>query len=63
MNDFEQGVLYAAGILAVLHDQPNMAADIVREAGLDGVDCQDMPEYDRGNLKLVNGNGVTLKGL
>lgn len=63
MTEFDRGVLYAAGILAVLHNQPSMAADIIREAGLDGADCSSMDEYDKENLKLVDGKGVCLKGL
>lgn len=64
MTEFEQGVLYAAGILTALHDQPTLAASIVIEAGLSGVDCGGMPEYDRVNLRLLNEqSGIDLKGL
>ena len=63
MNDFNQGILYAAGILARIHDQPDMAAHVLIEAGLEGADCSFMPEFDRENLEMINGHGITLSGL
>lgn len=63
---FEQGVLMAASVLVSLHDQPGMAADIVREFGLQEADCSKLDNFDKQNLRQIQGlkNGVIkLRGL
>ena len=61
---FNEGVLDAASILVATHDQPTMAATILREAGLQDADCSSMDEFDKVNLRKIQGeNGIALRGL
>lgn len=64
MNEFEQGVLYAAAIVVAIHDQPVIAATIIREAGLSDADCSKLDRFDKNHLsKLQNEKGIALRGL
>ena len=64
VDEFGQGVLYAASLLVALYDQPGMAATIVREAGLSKADCSTLDDYEKKNLgKLMNEQGIALRGL
>lgn len=47
-------VFYAAALLVFLHDQPGMAADILKEAGLETWDCSDMDEFEKSKLRIIN---------
>jgi len=63
---FEQGILMAASALVSLHDQPGMAADIVSEFGLHEADCSQLDEYDKRNLRKIQGlkhGTIKLRGL
>lgn len=56
----------AASVLVSLHDQPGMAADIVREFGLHEADCSKLDNFDKQNLRQIQGlkNGaIKLRGL
>ena len=46
LNEFERGVFYAAYLICELHDEPGVAADVIREANLDGsgIKCLDATE-------------------
>lgn len=63
MKQFEYGVMYAAGLLAAIHDQTSMAADIIVEAGLAGVNCSKLDDTDKANLRLINDQRLHLSGL
>lgn len=63
---FEQGVLMAASVLVSLHDQPGMAADIVREFGLHEADCSKLDNFDKQSLRRIQGlkqGIIKLRGL
>jgi len=45
----------AASVLVATHDQPGMAADIIKELGLNDADCSDLDDFDKANLEKVNG--------
>jgi len=52
--------------LIALHDQPVAAADVVSEMGLSDADCTGLDDYDKRNLKKIQGerNGtIQLRGL
>jgi hypothetical protein len=64
ISEFDQGVLYAAGILACYVGEPTYAADLLKEAGLTDADVSEMDEFDKGNLRSLRGEkGIALKGL
>jgi len=50
-DDFAAGVVYALARLVEMHDQPSMAADILRESG---VDVKFAAEYDVAFLRREN---------
>ena len=61
---FDDGVIIAAAALVRAHDQPTMAADILRECGLTEHDCSHLEEFDKADLRKINrGEGLALKGL
>ena len=63
-SSFNYGIMIAASNIVALHDQPVIAADIIKEAGLANFNCKEMSEYDKENLKVVNKEkGMTLRGL
>ncbi|WP_215846351.1 hypothetical protein [Candidatus Pantoea bituminis] len=50
LNEFERGVFYAAYLICELHDQPVIAADVIREANLD---CSDIRSLDVTERKVL----------
>lgn len=64
MTEFDQGVLYAAAMVVAIHDQPVVAATIIREAGLSDADCSKLDRFDKNHLQKVQGEkGIALRGL
>lgn len=64
LTDTEQGALMAVSILISIHDQPSMAADVVNELGLAHADCSQLDDFDKQNLKKIQGErGVRLHGI
>ncbi|HEK1806884.1 TPA: hypothetical protein SMR79_003444 [Proteus mirabilis] len=64
LTKFQEGIIYAVVLLQKLHDQPTMGANILQEAGLDGIDCSKFDEYDKEALRIINNNyGMNLRGL
>lgn len=56
--------MFAAASLHRLHDQPGMAADVIREAGLCELDCSAMDEFEKEPLRVINKErGMKLTGL
>lgn len=56
----------AASVLVALHDQPGMAADVVREFGLHEADCSKLDDFDKRNLRRIQGlkhGNIKLRGL
>lgn len=47
-----------------LHDEPQVAADVLKQAGLANVDCSKLDDYDKESLCVINTiPGVPLTGL
>lgn len=64
LDQFSHGVLYAAAEVQRLHDEPQVAADLLKSAGLAQVDCCSLDEYDKESLREVNKiRGMGLTGL
>jgi hypothetical protein len=66
MTEYEQGALMAVSILMATHDQPVMAADVLKGMGLHDADVSDFDEYDKQNLRRVQGERgghICLRGL
>ncbi len=64
LTKFEHGVLYAAAQVIRLHDEPQVAADVLKQAGLEQVNCSDLDDYDKESLREVNKiYGMRLSGL
>lgn len=53
LNDFQQGVFYAAGLLVEWMDQPTYAADILKEAGLLESDVSELDETEQLAMKKL----------
>lgn len=49
---FRGGVLWAVARIIELHDQPGIAADVLRESGF-GLDLRHADEYDRPFLRRL----------
>lgn len=61
---FDDGILIAAATLMETHDQPGMAADIIKAIGLAEYDCSHLDEFDKKQLRKINiERGMRLKGL
>lgn len=61
---FFEGAIYAACLLVRLHDQPGMAADVLKEAGLRTCDCSDCEEFEKEMLRVINREkDMELRGL
>ena len=64
LNQFELGVAYSAALIVRLHDQPGMAAEILREAGLDRRNFSNCDDYEKESLRKLQGErGLNLYGL
>ena len=66
MNEWEQGVLMALSVLNATHDAPSMCADVLNELGIDEIDCRQLDDFDKTNLRLIveaSGNELKLYGL
>lgn len=66
LTEQEQGAMLAISVLIALHDQPGMAADVLVELGLHAADCTELDEYDKQNLKKIQGErggSIRLRGL
>ena len=66
LGEFEQGALMAVSLMMACHDQPSIAADVLNEMGLNDADCSGLDEYDKTNLRKVQGElggRIRLKGL
>lgn len=50
MNDFDQGVFYAAAIMVDFIDQPTMAADVLAEAGLLDSDISNLDDTEKNAM-------------
>lgn len=64
LNDFEKGIAYSAALVVRLHDQPGIAAEILREAGMDRRNFSNCDDYEKEMLRKLQGErGLTLYGL
>lgn len=53
MDEFAQGVFYAAAIVTTFCDQPSMAADIIEEAGYLDADCSDLDDTEKDAMRKL----------
>lgn len=53
LTDFEMGILTACGLIMATHDEPGIAADVIRETGLQDADCSDLDDFDKEYLKII----------
>lgn len=54
LKEFERGILYAAYLICELHDEPTIAANVIREASLNEDDIRKMDSTEQKVLmKLV----------
>ncbi len=64
MKEFEMGIVIAAVNIVHLHDQPGIAADVLKDAGLRSFNCSNFSEYDKESFRKINHEkGMDLKGL
>ena len=62
MTEFERGVFYAAYLICELHDQPTIAADVIREANLDGCKITELDDCEYHVLRKLNSSeGLELR--
>jgi len=61
---FMDGVFYAVALLTRLHGVPGMAADVLKEARMETIDCTKLDEFEKEQLRIINNeNGMKLIGL
>ena len=61
---FMDGVFYAVALLTRLHGEHGMAASVLKEAGMETVNCTDFDEFEKEQLRIINNeNGMELAGL
>lgn len=53
MDDFTQGVFYAASILVTLNDQTTYAADILEQAGYLDADCSELDDSEKDAMRKL----------
>lgn len=53
MDDFAQGVFYAAGLLVTAADQPTMALDILEQAGYLGMDLSELDDTEKEAMRKL----------
>lgn len=53
LTDFEKGILTACAIIQATHDDPTVAADVIRESGLQDADCSGLDDFDKEYLKII----------
>lgn len=64
LTKFQHGIFYAAAMVVRLHDEPRVAADVLKEAGLSNSNCSELDEYDKEILRVINQEtGMSLTGL
>ncbi|MVF24221.1 hypothetical protein EVC37_21820 [Methylocaldum sp. BRCS4] len=65
-SEFNQGVLMAVSLIVATHDLPTVAADVLNEMGLYNADCTELSDFDKENLRRVQGElhgKIRLRGL
>ena len=63
-KDFQEGVLFAVAMIIETHDQPVIAANVLRAAAMENADCSLMDDMEKENIKAVNlERGINLNGL
>lgn len=53
-SDFDQGILFAVAMLMRTHDQPTMAADVLRCTDMANADVSKLDPFDQDPLKELN---------
>lgn len=54
LTEFERGVFYAAFLICELHDEPGIAADVIREANLDLSNIKSLDSSEKKTLLRLN---------
>jgi len=55
LSDYEKGALKAVSLMVHIHDCPVIAADVLREMGLQNADCSGLDEFDKKSLSKIYG--------
>ncbi|EGR4074389.1 hypothetical protein DDO73_15120 [Vibrio cholerae] len=65
LNQFSQGVIYAAAILVNYHNDCQTAADVLEQAGLLNSDCSSLDDYEKQAMRKLQceDNRCNFKGL
>ncbi|HAS7809047.1 TPA: hypothetical protein I7551_14145 [Vibrio cholerae] len=53
LNQFSQGVIYAAAILVNYHNDCQTAADVLEQAGLLNSDCSSLDDYEKQAMRKL----------
>ena len=62
--NFRSGVLFAAATVVSDHDEPVIAADILRAAEMENIDCSQCDDMEKKSLRKINHErGIQLRGL
>lgn len=62
-SDFDQGILFALAMLIRTHDEPTMAADVLRCTDMAKADVSKLDPYDQHPLRKLNGeSNIKLTG-
>lgn len=54
LTEFERGLFYAAYLICELHDEPGVAADVIREANLDFSNIKSLDSSEKKILMRLN---------
>jgi len=54
LSEFERGVFYTAYLICELHDEPGIAADVIREVNLDGSNIKSLDNSEKKVLMSLN---------
>ncbi len=64
LTEWQKGVFYAAAIVLETADEPVIAGDIIRAAGLERAHCASLDDFEKDQLRKINGGkGLALTGL
>lgn len=56
MTDFEDGVFYSVALMVHMHGCTTIACDVLKEAGLFGMDISKLDEFEKSALVRVVNN-------
>lgn len=64
IKPFEAGIIIAAANIVHLHDEPGIAADVLKDAKLSSFNAANYSEYDKEAFRKINQeHGMNITGL